>query len=152
MQGEPNMKHQRTAKISCGICLFLLGGMLYNFIEILWRGRTHWSMFLVGGVCFRLIGKIYSVFSKINLFARCLLSSVAVTAVEFLSGCYFNLHLKLEVWNYAGRPLNICGQVCLLYSFFWGILSIPAGLLHTCFEKGLTRIGRRIYFSVEGHR
>lgn len=146
------MKHQKTAKIPCGICLFFLGGMLYNLIEILWRGRTHWSMFLVGGICFRLIGKIYGAFSKIHLLVRCLLSAVAVTAVEFFSGCYFNLYLRLEVWNYAGRPLNICGQVCLLYSFLWGILSIPAGLLHTHCEKGLTRISRKIYFSAEGHK
>ena len=146
------MKHQKTAKISCGICLFLLGGMLYNLIEILWRGRTHWSMFLVGGVCFRVIGKIYSAFSKMNLFVRCLLSSVAVTAVEFLSGCYFNLYLRLEVWSYAGRPLNICGQVCLLYSAFWGVLSIPAGLLHTHCEKKLRHLGRLVYLSAEGHK
>ena len=146
------MKLRKKADIPCGICLFSLGGLLYNLIEILWRGHTHWSMFWVGGACFRLIGKIYSVCSHTKLYLRCFLSAVAVTVVEFISGCYFNLHLKLEVWNYAGRPLNICGQVCLLYSVFWGVLSIPAGLLHTHCEKKLHCLGRVFYLSSEGHK
>ena len=34
--------------------LFLLdvGGLLYILIELIWRGRSHWTMFLLGGICF----------------------------------------------------------------------------------------------------
>ena len=32
--------------------LFLIGGFLYYSIEILWRGFSHWSMFILGGLCF----------------------------------------------------------------------------------------------------
>ena len=38
--------------------LAALGGMLYMGVELLWRGRTHWTMGIVGGVCFVLIGGI----------------------------------------------------------------------------------------------
>ena len=38
------------------IILGLIGGALYMGIELLWRGRTHWTMGLVGGRCFVLIG------------------------------------------------------------------------------------------------
>ena len=36
--------------------LFLLGGGTYVGLEWLWRGFSHPSMFLLGGLCFRLIG------------------------------------------------------------------------------------------------
>lgn len=41
--------------IKCGI-LFLIGGCLYYCIEILWRGHSHWTMAVVGGICFLVIG------------------------------------------------------------------------------------------------
>ena len=36
--------------------LFAMGGGTYGLIEVLWRGYTHWSMALLGGVLFLLIG------------------------------------------------------------------------------------------------
>ena len=36
--------------------LAVCGGCLYVVLELLWRGRSHWTMFLLGGVCFVLIG------------------------------------------------------------------------------------------------
>lgn len=38
--------------------LFTSGGMLYNIIEITFRGWTHWTMFILGGLCFILLGLI----------------------------------------------------------------------------------------------
>ncbi len=121
-----------------GVYLFILGGILYILIELCWRKRTHWSMFVVGGACFRLIGKIFSGLSCRCLALRCTVSAIAVTIVEFFSGYIFNIRLKMRVWDYANMPLNIKGQVCLLYSFFWALLSIPAGLLHSICERKLT--------------
>ena len=37
------------------LILFLFGGIGYSFIEVLWRGFTHWSMFLLGGFCYLLM-------------------------------------------------------------------------------------------------
>ena len=44
-----NAKLSRSQKC---IVMFLFGGFGYGLIEILWRGRTHWSMVLCGGLCF----------------------------------------------------------------------------------------------------
>lgn len=119
-----------------GICLFFLGGILYILIELCWRKHTHWSMFFVGGACFRLIGRVFSRLSKHCLALRCTVSAAAVTVVEFFSGCLFNIRLKMQVWDYTDMPFNIGGQVCLLYSILWALLSIPAGFLHiTCDRK-----------------
>ena len=43
--------------------LFLLdvGGLLYILIELIWRGRSHWTMFLLGGICFIYLGLINEV-------------------------------------------------------------------------------------------
>ena len=38
------------------LLLFLIGGLVYAWIEILWRGYTHWSMFVLGGICFIIMG------------------------------------------------------------------------------------------------
>lgn len=118
--------HKTWHRIKCAVGLFCIGGILYNLIEILWRGFTHWSMFLVGGGCFHIMGWIHTGCKKLSVFSRCVLCSLAVTAVEFFSGCLFNLKLKLNVWDYKDMPFNIMGQVCLLYTVLWGILSLLA--------------------------
>lgn len=110
-------------QVRCSTFLFCIGGLLYTIVEILWRGYTHWTMFIVGGLCFNVIGRIHT-FCKRTIFERCSLCALAVTAVEFLSGCVINLWLKMNVWDYSGMWLNIKGQVCLLYSVLWGFLSL----------------------------
>ena len=30
--------------------LFVTGGLLYNIIEIAFRGWSHWTMFILGGI------------------------------------------------------------------------------------------------------
>ena len=32
--------------------IFFIGGILYALIEIIFRGYTHWSMVITGGLCF----------------------------------------------------------------------------------------------------
>ena len=43
------------------IILMAVGGMLYSLFEIGFRGYTHWTMIIVGGICFYLIGLINEV-------------------------------------------------------------------------------------------
>ena len=43
--------------------LFYLGGCAYMGLELLWRGRSHGSMFVAGGTCFLLIGHLNHVMS-----------------------------------------------------------------------------------------
>ena len=46
----------RFHNILLHVLLGVIGGVTYMGIETLWRGHTHWSMGLLGGVCFVLIG------------------------------------------------------------------------------------------------
>lgn len=125
------------------IALFAIGGATYNFIELVWRGYSHWSMFLLGGTCFHLIGRIGGRLWHRGKAVVGLACSVAVTAAEFVSGCLLNLRWKLNVWDYSHMFGNVRGQVCLLYSVLWGGLSIAAvplyQRLHLKFSKGSNR-------------
>ena len=106
------------------IVLFYIGGGLYNIIELLWRGFTHPSMFIVGGICFLIIGGINEYLPwEMCLFEQCCRGALAVTLVELVSGIILNLWLGLGVWNYAMIPGNIFGQICLPFSFAWLVLS-----------------------------
>lgn len=110
--------------------IFWLGGTVYQTLELLWRGRTHWSMFLAGGVCAVLLEFLCNgVFFAFPLFSKCLIGAMIITAVEFCFGCVFNLRLGMGVWDYSAFPCHVLGQVCLYFSALWCVLSLPALLL-----------------------
>ena len=105
--------------------IFLIGGAGYGALEILWRGYTHWTMLITGGVCFVLIYLI-SRLPEIPFLVRCAMCTAAITAVEFIVGYVVNIRLGWNIWDYSGNVLNIKGQVCLLYSVMWFFLSMAA--------------------------
>lgn len=110
--------------------LFSLGGLLYMMIEILFSGSTHWTMGILGGLCFLLIGLINSTFSyDFSLIKQMAMSAILITALEFVAGVILNLGLHLAIWDYRHLPFNILGQVCLPFSFIWFFLSLPAIIL-----------------------
>ncbi len=112
------------------LVLFSVGGAIYIMIEMLWRGYSHWSMLIVGGLCFVMIGLINEYYSyDIPLIWQMMIGACIVTAVEFVSGCIINLWLGLNVWDYSDMPFNIWGQVCLPYMVLWSLLSGVAIIL-----------------------
>ena len=111
-------------KIKNNLLLFIIFGCCYLLIEIIWRGYSHWTMFIVGGLCGFLIGLINEKNKKMPLIKQCFISTLIVTVIEFISGCIINLWLNLGVWDYSTMPFNILGQICLPYCLLWFILSI----------------------------
>ncbi len=111
--------------------IFILGGIGYGLLEILYRGRTHYSMVLAGGICFLIIVFLDNTLSgKIPLIPLAVVCSAAITVVEFLFGAVFNIWLKMGVWDYSAVPFNILGQVCLPFSLIWIAVSVGAILLN----------------------
>ena len=108
------------------IILFGLGGFGYGLIAVLWRGYSHPTMVVAGGLCFVAFYLIGLRLSHLPLLYRCVLASLAVTAIELVFGVIFNLFLKMKVWDYSNIPLNLFGQVCLLFTVLWGFLSLIA--------------------------
>ena len=121
---------QKIATVVKNLILFEIGGLIYSLIEIIYRGNTHWTMFIVGGLCFLLVGWINKFFSwDLALWKQMLIGGIIITAVEFVSGCIINLWLGWNVWDYSHVPLNILGQVCLPFYFAWVGLSLIAIIL-----------------------
>ena len=103
---------------------FLIGGAGYAVIELLWRGHTHWTMVIAGGICFVIFSLISKNFPKKSLIYKSILCAVSVTGVEFVFGIIFNVILKMNIWDYSKVPLNLCGQVCPLFTVLWGVLGL----------------------------
>ncbi len=104
--------------------LFIIGGALYVGVEMLWRGHSHWTMGIVGGACFVLIGGLNNYLPwEMSLVNQAALGALLVTAVELVTGVVLNLFLGLRIWDYSGMPLNIAGQICLPYTILWFLLS-----------------------------
>ena len=107
-----------------GAVLFSLGGTAYMLVEYIWRGYSHWSMGIVGGLCFVLMGAINEFFPRSTpLWIQCVIAAVLITLVEFVSGCILNLWLHWDIWDYTGMFGNILGQVCVPYMVAWLFLS-----------------------------
>ena len=104
---------------------FLLGGVGYGLIELMWRGRTHVSMVLTGGACLVAICAVNEKMRGKNIFLRAAVCAAAITAAEFAVGMVVNQYLSLGVWDYGDMPGNILGQICPLYSFLWFLLCVP---------------------------
>lgn len=114
------------------LLLFFIGGTIYIIIELIWRwllhsSPTHWSMFILGGLSFLLIGEINEYLSWDTLFyIQCLIGTTIVLILEFIFGCILNLWLKLNVWDYSNQPLNLLGQICVPFAFLWYLLTAVA--------------------------
>ena len=105
--------------------LFLLGALGYPAIEILWRGYTHPTMALAGGISAVLLFRINRGLARGALPLRLLASGAAITLIELTFGVIFNLGLGMAVWDYSDLPLSLLGQICLPYSLLWCLLALP---------------------------
>ena len=97
--------------------LFAAGGLSYVGLELLWRGRSHSSMFLAGGLCLLLIGHLEEVEPKLPLPLRVLAGVAIITMVELGTGLLFNR--SYQVWDYRSQPGNFLGQVCPQFCLLW---------------------------------
>lgn len=131
--------------------LFLCGGTIYYLIELLWRGHSHWTMFLLGAMIF-----LYAGLQNENVpwdypFWKQLLKVWIITiCLEYDVGFIVNKCLGWNVWDYSNVvlhlgnitiPLHLFGQVCLPYA----ILFIPL----CAFAIILDDVIRYIFFGEE---
>ena len=104
--------------------LFALGGSLYVGLELLWRGRSHSSMFLAGGLCFVLIGELNQCRPRRSAALRMLTGAGIITAVELAVGLAANR--DYSIWDYRQQWGNFLGQVCPMFSLLWMPLTLAA--------------------------
>lgn len=117
-------------KVIRPLVLWCIGGLIYVCCELLFRGYSHWTMFLVGGICFVLIGAINELIPwEMPIWQQDIIGAVIVTAIEFVSVCIINIWLGWDVWDYSDMPFNILGQICLPFTVIWLLLAIVAIIL-----------------------
>lgn len=107
--------------------IFFIGGICYGLLEVVYRGHTHPSMVVAGGICFTVIVLLDNMLrDRVNILLLALLGGVVITCVELVFGLIFNVWFKMGVWDYSSAPLNLYGQVCLPFSLLWVAVSLFA--------------------------
>lgn len=74
----------------------------------------------VGAVCIIL----FSQYFKKNNITLFLGGYIIGSVTEYLVSFATEVVLGTRWWDYSGKILNINGRICLLYSIFWGILTV----------------------------
>lgn len=137
---------------------FVIYGLLYIFIEVFWRavsgvqgdigmevlsekferkaliGYTSLWIFLIGAATGLGLGglqEIKWIKHRINDFWKSIIGACMILLIEFVSGCVFNIWLDMKLWDYTTLPLNIYGQVCILFGALWFFLTPFAFWLDT---------------------
>ena len=125
--------------------LWGIGGSLYYSFEVVFRGYSHISMFILGGLCmvFCAFQGIISNWTE-PLWKQVLRCSLFVTAGEFITGIIVNKWLHLKVWDYSDQPFQLWGQICLPFAIIFsglctlGILG-SGYILHIFFDEELPK-------------
>lgn len=113
-------------------CLFLwaLGGAVYYSFEILFRGFSHWSMFVLGGICLVFCTvQGMAVHWSDPLWIQVIRCTIFVTACEFITGIIVNKWMHWGVWDYSDQPLQLFGQICAPFAFLFSGLCVLGILL-----------------------
>lgn len=112
------------------VILFIVGGIAYSMVEMAWRGYTHASMFILGGILFIEIGYINELFTyDMGLLVQAAIGAFIITLSELIAGLILNIYLELNIWDYSDIALNFLGQISLPYSVGWFFISIIAIIL-----------------------
>ena len=118
--------------------LFYLGGCVYMGLELLWRGWSHGSMFLAGGICFLLIGRLGELEPTLPLPGRMAVGAGIITMVELAAGLLFNR--DYGVWDYRDQPWNFMGQICPVFSLLWFPVALAAIVLYDRVNRKLRKL------------
>ncbi len=109
--------------------VFLLGTVGYGLLELMYRGRTHWTMVCLGGLSFLILFVLRQNMQPTGRLVRCLAGCVAITVLELLVGSIVNCRMRWMVWDYSGLAYNVRGQICPGFTMLWLGLCYPADML-----------------------
>ena len=112
MKEKQNIASSKVMKkIKSWTFMFFVMGFIYTNLELMFRNRTHVSMLIVGGLCGALIGLINEKNHDMKMWIQCIMGTLVILAIEFISGYIVNIKLGLNVWDYSGLKFNIMGQI-----------------------------------------
>lgn len=92
-------------------------------------------MFVLGGLCFLLIGRLWRAEPLLPVPLRTALAAVVVTALELAAGLLVNR--QYQVWDYRHLPMNFHGQICLPFFLLWLPICYVAGWVYDRLEPAV---------------
>ena len=104
--------------------VFALGAAGYATLELLWRGRTHWTMALTGGAVLVGLRRLRRRVHEESPLSRCLCGAACITTAEYVVGCTVNRHFGCACGLLA-RIRQCSGQICPKYAVLWTLLAAP---------------------------
>ncbi len=108
----------------------VLGYILETIFAIVMYGEFESRQgFLYGPVCpIYGLGAVVMIVAlqkfKKNGYSIFLGGIIVGSIVEYFISWFGEVFLNVRWWDYSGRFLNINGRICLLYSFYWGVIAI----------------------------
>ncbi len=95
------------------------------------RGQKHLWMVIDYGLLGVVLVPIARFLMRRNipLAGRAIVYMLGIFIIEYISGLAF-VYAGLEIWDYSHLPLNLHGQITLLYAPFWYALGFVAEWLH----------------------
>ena len=147
----PQMKQIRK-RIFANIVIFFIGAILYFAIECAFKGHlSHWSMAILGGTAMLVCSWCNNLFSfDMPLLAQMTVCSGVITLLEFVAGLVLNIWLGLGIWNYSNLHFQFMGQISLLFSGVWFLLSLVGIVISDYIEYSWFGIEPRPYYKVFG--
>ena len=142
-------------KIIGKLGLFLSCGFIYCMIEILFRGWSHWSMFVLAGFlgvfCVDSVNNVLSF--DCDYIVQILISTILCTIGEGISGIILNVWLQLNVWDYSNMPWGtfFFGQCNVVFCIAW-LLIVGLFAIFYCdaYEYYIMKIDPCPYYKING--
>ena len=136
--------------------LFLSCGFIYCMIEILFRGWSHWSMFVLAGFlgvfCIDSINNVLSF--DCDYIVQILISTILCTIGEGISGIILNVWLQLNVWDYSKMAFGtfFFGQCNILFCFAWALIISVVIFYCDAYNYYILKIEPCPYYIIFGHK
>ena len=136
--------------------LFLSCGFIYCMIEILFRGWSHWSMFVLAGFlgvfCVDSINNTLSF--DCDYIVQILISTILCTIGEGISGIILNVWLQLNVWDYSKMTFGtfFFGQCNVLFCFAWMLIISIIIFYCDAYNYYILKIEPCPYYIIFGHK
>ena len=140
------MKNYKRLMVTLGT--FMVGGFIYCIIELLYRGYTDISMYILAGFCAVIMGGLNNLFSFNMPFGwQVLLASAACIVGEYITGVIVNQNFT--VWDYRNLPLTFAnGQLNAFFCLAWVGISIIGIPLLDYVEWHYMKSGEKPYYII----
>ena len=121
-------------KLLVSIFTFVVFGLMYYGVEILYRGYSHWTMAVLAGIIAILIGSLNDTFSyEMPFDLQILVGTCFATVFEGIAGIILNVFLGLGIWDYSNLWGTFFFEQCnIFFCAAWAVLSAACIVLQDC--------------------